>query len=105
MLSIFLLIGGNRKTSPLAPRESMRTECSMNNPLMEAGSEGMEVRGSRRWGQGEAWEGFWVARAEEELGRTHMGEELRGGVFRTGVGLLSAGTDWRKKRRAGMMAW
>lgn len=51
----------------------------MNNPLMEAGSEGMEVRGSRRWGQGEAWEGFWVARAEEELGRTHMEEELRGG--------------------------
>lgn len=52
----------------------------MNNPLMEAGSEEMEVRGSRRWGQGEAWEGFWVARAEEELGRTHMGGTGGGGL-------------------------
>lgn len=47
---------------------------------------------------------IWVARAEEEAGRKHTREEL-GRDFRTGPGLLSAGTDWRKKRRAGMITW
>lgn len=47
---------------------------------------------------------IWVARAEEEAGRMHTREEL-GRDFRTGPGLLSAGTDWRRSRHDGLVKY
>lgn len=49
----------------------MRTECSIDNPLMEAGSEEMEARGSQWRGRGLGGLSGWPGQRRRQEESTH----------------------------------
>lgn len=71
----------------------MRTECSMNKPLLEAGSEEMEVKGPRWWAEERLGEDFWwpgerIGKEKAKAGRTGESSGRGAGLFSEGAGLL-----------------